>query len=159
MAVLRYRDTFSRFPEYSDAIHALKPGCSFGISMNDYETLYWQIDDNKSDPPTEDEIKAKLLDLIKEWEIGEYRRQRYHQYPVLEEQLALLWDDMNSGKIPGKESSEWFKKIQEVKNDIPKGTTTTGPDTQYHAAIKAHGLGLKSYYSDRDNNPVETTST
>jgi len=158
MTVLRYRDTFSRFPEYSDAIHALKPGCSFGISMNDYETLSWQLEDNKVGPPTEDEIKAKLLELISEWEVAEYKRQRYHQYPVLEEQLALLWDDMDSGKIPGKDSSEWFKRIQEVKNSVPKGSLT-GPDTQFHAAIKAHELGLKSYYGDENNNPVETTST
>lgn len=122
MAVLRYRDNFSRFPEYSDAIIALRPGACFGISLNDWNSLYWQAEDNGSMPPTEEEVKAKLQELIAEWEEVEYRRQRYLNYPCIEEQLALLWDDMESGKIPGKETSDWFAKIKEIKENIPKGS-------------------------------------
>ena len=122
MAVLRYRDNFKRFPEYSDAIIALRPGACFGISMNDWSTLYWQAEDNTSMPPTEEEVKDKLEELIAEWEEVEYKRQRYLNYPCIEEQLALLWDDMESGKIAGKETSNWFARIKEVKENIPKGS-------------------------------------
>ena len=58
MGVLRFRDNFKRFPEYSDAIAALRPGSSFGITMNDYNSLYWQAESNTDMPPTEEEIKA-----------------------------------------------------------------------------------------------------
>ena len=123
MTVLRFRDNFKKFPEYADAIAALTPEASFGISMNDYSTLYWQ-DDNTVLPPTEVEVKEKLAELIAEWEIEEYRRQRYLEYVSVEEQLALLWDDMDSGRISGKETSLWYAHIKEIKEKYPKPEST-----------------------------------
>ena len=119
MTKFNIRDTFKRFPEYADAIVALRPGAGFGINMNDYTSLYW--DPNNTDqPPTEDEIKEKVTELIAEWELNEYRRQRYIQYTSVEEQLALLWDDMDAGIIPGKETSAWYSHIKEIKEQFPK---------------------------------------
>jgi hypothetical protein len=118
MAGLRHRNAFKKYPEYTDAIIALNPdGCAFSIEMNDYGTLKWF---GAGFPPTEEDIKAKLEELVVEYEKQTYKWERYKQYLTVEEQLAQLWDDMDSGKIPGKESSEWFKTIQEVKNNTPK---------------------------------------
>jgi hypothetical protein len=119
MTVFRFRDNFKKFPEYADAIAALVPESSFGISMNDYSSLYWQ-DDNKVLPPTEEEIKSKLNELIAEWEIEQYGRNRYLEYDSVEEQFALLWDDMDSGRIAGKETSLWYAHIKEIKEKYPK---------------------------------------
>jgi tRNA U34 5-methylaminomethyl-2-thiouridine-forming methyltransferase MnmC len=119
MTKFNFRDTFKRFPEYADAIVALRPGAGFGINMNDYTSLYWDPN-NTEQPPTEDEIKEKVTELIAEWELNEYRRQRYIQYTSVEEQLALLWDDMDAGIIPGKETSAWYSHIKEIKEQFPK---------------------------------------
>lgn len=118
MPKVNFRKTFKRFPEYSDAIIALRPGSAFGINMNEYTSLYWDPQ-NESQPPSEDEIKTKLVELISEWELVEYRRQRYLEYAPLEEQMALLWDDMDAGLIPGKETSNWYAAVKEIKDKYP----------------------------------------
>jgi len=35
-------------------------------------------------------------------------------------QLALLFDDIHHGRLPGKETSEWYKHVLSVKQRIPK---------------------------------------
>jgi hypothetical protein len=35
-------------------------------------------------------------------------------------QLEKLWDDMDAGRLPGKDTSEWYKHIKQTKVDIPK---------------------------------------
>lgn len=127
MSTLRFNQTFKRFPEYADAIVALRPGSGFGIEMNDYSTLHWNSDENDDQlPPTEDEIKEKLKELHVEWQAEQYRRLRYIEYPTNEEQLALLYDDMAAGRIPGAETSQWFAKIKETKEKYPVGSQPIG---------------------------------
>lgn len=122
MSRFNFRNNFKRFPEYADAIVALKPGCAFGIELNNYSTLYWDMAQNSGvEPPTEEEIKAKLAELHSEWQTEQYRRLRYLEYLSVEEQLALLWDDMDAGLIPGKETSNWYSSVKEIKEKYPKG--------------------------------------
>ena len=49
-----------------------------------------------------------------------YDIERRFNYPPIVEQLDQLWHDMNSGTIPGKESSNWFNVIKDVKEMYPK---------------------------------------
>jgi hypothetical protein len=121
MAGLRTRTAFGKPPEYSDAIIALAPGCSFGITLNDYSSIIWQ-DENPCGCPSEPEIIEKLSELQASYDAVVYRWQRYKKYLTVEEQLAQLWDDMNDGIIPGKETSSWFAYIQSVKEEHPKPT-------------------------------------
>lgn len=107
-----------RVPERADAIRELSPNAAFGIANNDYNKLDWQSPDIAK--PSEEEVEAKLTELTATWAAVEYQKERFKEYPKIEDQLALLWDDMNSGVIPGKETSTWFASIQEVKNNIPK---------------------------------------
>jgi len=44
---------------------------------------------------------------------------RTTQYPSYAEQLALLFDDMRDGIIPGKETSKWYAAIQAIKDTYP----------------------------------------
>lgn len=118
MTGLRHKSAFKRYPEYADAIVALGSGGSFSIESNNYSTLKWYNQQIKK--PSEAEIKQKLDELIEEYNQQAYRFERYKQYLTVEEQLAQLWDDMNSGIIPGKEDSAWFKHIKDVKDTIPK---------------------------------------
>jgi len=110
--------SFGRPPEYSTAIVDLCPGASWSISGDDYSTLMWNSADIPK--PSEDEIKAKLEEQKSDWNSLQYSIKRFNEYPKIEDQLALLWDDMDKGIIPGKETSSWFASIQEVKNNIPK---------------------------------------
>lgn len=118
--LVKFKQEFPRFPEYSDAIAKLRPGAPFGIIMNDYTSIDWQ--DESSAPPTETEIKAKLEELIAEWEVADFRRHRYLAYPEIEVQLAMIYDDMAAGRLPGAETSEWFALIKGIKEQYPPGT-------------------------------------
>jgi hypothetical protein len=40
-------------------------------------------------------------------------------YPSVEEQLDLLWHDMDEGRIAGKDTSRWFGALKSVKNAHP----------------------------------------
>lgn len=109
--------SFATYPTYADAIMALVPGARFGISENNYANIDWQGDEPL---PSEDAVKSKLEELVSEYELIAYQRDRFLGYPTIHDQLEMLWDDMNNGIIPGKETSTWFAAIQEVKNNIPK---------------------------------------
>lgn len=49
-----------------------------------------------------------------------YDLARKQEYPDFAEQLDMLYHDMDSGIIPGKETSKWFEKVKEVKENNPK---------------------------------------
>lgn len=49
----------------------------------------------------------------------EYARKRAAEYPDLAEQFDLLFHDMTSGK--GDKTGEWYKAVNKVKTDNPKG--------------------------------------
>lgn len=110
--------SFGRPPEYFSAIQALCPGAAFSIELNNYSTLNWLSPE--IDKPSEDAIKAKLEELESAWNSQEYARTRFTDYPFVEDQLALLWDDMDAGIIPGKETSKWYAAIKEIKDNNPK---------------------------------------
>ena len=57
---------------------------------------------------------------LREPPITSYEQHRRFNYPSISEQLDALWHDMNSGSIPGKESSNWFKSIKDIKEMYPK---------------------------------------
>lgn len=43
-------------------------------------------------------------------------------YPPISEQLDMLWHDMDGGRIPGKDASEWYAAIKTVKDTQQPGT-------------------------------------
>lgn len=50
-----------------------------------------------------------------------YDSRRYNEYPPLQEQLGLLWHDINDGLLgESAKNSTWYKKIKEVKDKHPK---------------------------------------
>jgi hypothetical protein len=47
-----------------------------------------------------------------------YARDRQQSYPVLAEQLDMLFHDMTAGK--GDKTGDWYKALKKVKDDNPK---------------------------------------
>lgn len=58
--------------------------------------------------------------VLKDPTPSSYEIERRMWYPTIGDQLDTLWHDMYSGKIPGKENSEWFNLIADIKNQYPK---------------------------------------
>ena len=80
---------------------------------NDYSTLEWT--DIEIPKPTEEEVTAEIERLDKEHNYKEYRSENY---PLIQEQLDMLWHSMDKGEIP--KSEEFYKKIVEVKENYIK---------------------------------------
>lgn len=49
-----------------------------------------------------------------------YDLARRMEYPGVEEQLDMLFHDMETGLVPGKESSDWYAAVKLVKENNPK---------------------------------------
>lgn len=54
-----------------------------------------------------------------EWS-GTWREYRLGNYPGYNEQLDMLFNDLDSGAIPGKETSIWYAAIKAIKDKYPK---------------------------------------
>ena len=49
-----------------------------------------------------------------------YDLARRMNYPFTDDQLDLLWHDMDEGRVPGKETSKWYQAIKHIKTRYPK---------------------------------------
>jgi hypothetical protein len=80
------------------------------LSGNTYSGLEWR--DDTITKPTEAELQAA-------YNAGKYVYER--QYPAINDQLDLLWHDINDGKIStAAKSSSWFLAVKAVKDANPK---------------------------------------
>lgn len=82
------------------------------------ETEAWDKDGNVVELD-ESKIETEIIRLQAEWDSQAYARNRKEEYPELAEQLDLLFHDMTSGK--GDKTGEWYKAVNKVKTDNPKG--------------------------------------
>ena len=69
--------------------------------------------------PTQAEIDETVIRVQAEFDASQYARDRKAEYPDIAEQLDLLFHDMTSGK--GDKTGEWYKAVNKVKTDNPKG--------------------------------------
>ena len=100
-------------PEKFDAILSLVGGELSQLA--DGSIVY----NSEQEPPSDSDIDAKLASMQAEYDAQEYARNRKEEYPELAEQLDLLFHDMTSGK--GDKTGEWYKAVNKVKTDNPKG--------------------------------------
>lgn len=94
------------------ALNILVPGCSYILEGENYESIIWS-EKNTSDLPSKEEIDKILDRLTKE----HYRQKSYHS---IEDQLDMLWHDMDEERIPGKDTSEWYLMVKGIKEAHPK---------------------------------------
>ena len=86
-----------------------------------YEGDVWRcIDENEVEVTIDTtKVDAEEKKLQAEYDAQAYARTRAEQYPDLAEQLDLLYHDMTSDK--GDKTGEWYKAVNKVKTDNPKG--------------------------------------
>jgi hypothetical protein len=87
-----------------------------------HEDFEWVVGPDKiiDGKQTADYTYSNGTIALKKQDTLSYEVERRYNYPSLVDQLDQLWHDMNSGTIPGKETSEWFQSIAEVKEKYPK---------------------------------------
>lgn len=88
------------------AIKELCPNSTFSIENNDYSTLWWD-EKNSLPKPTEDEVNAKVAEIeIRDAHVWK----RIRAYPNIEEQLDMIYHDIDN----------WKATIKAVKDKYPK---------------------------------------
>ena len=112
-------------PKFIHAIAELAPNVSYTYDPETEEILTWDDPvEGKPDgfgitQPTKAEIDAELKRQQDQYDALNYSRKRKEEYPDLAEQFDLLFHDMTSGK--GDKTGEWYKAVNKVKTDNPKG--------------------------------------
>lgn len=124
MPTLTRRRIFNDQPDVTTAIQELRPGASFAVEYaNDgdhYATLQW-YPENEQLAPTRTEVDAKLAEQKAAWEAQSYARNRFVEYPYLEVQFGMLYDDIEAGKFgEDAKTGKWFTAMKAVKDKYPK---------------------------------------
>ena len=101
------------------AIKALRPGCTFEISVAGGGVTYhkWYHPDGLK-APNKSEIDEEMAYQEKLAKHYQYAYDRCRHYPDGFEQLDMLWHAIDDGQEL--QNSQWFKAIKEVKEKFPK---------------------------------------
>ena len=68
---------------------------------------------------SEEEINAKLAELIVDYDAKQYQRDRQPEYPQIGNQLDMLYHAIDAGKV--NKTSDFYKALKAVKDKHPKG--------------------------------------
>ena len=98
-----------------DAIRALDPNTTAGVSNNDINKIHWQGNNPKN--LTKEQIQIKYDELVEADKKLQYQRDR--KYPEIGEQLDKLFHDIDQGKLD--KTGGFFKALKAVKDAHPKG--------------------------------------
>ena len=102
------------------AIKALRPTARYDMSASGghFEFTRWE-DDANTKPPTKNEIMAELEYQNKFIEHHQYFLDRASNYPDITVLINQLWEAIDTGAIPGKET-KFYESIKEVNDKFPK---------------------------------------
>ena len=93
------------------SIRAINPNAEVTVNAEDINQITWL---NGTQPIPANEILAKQQELITEYNVKQYQRDRAKEYPSIQEQLDLqYWDKINN-------TNNWEQAINAVKNKYPK---------------------------------------
>lgn len=97
----------------SQALTKLRPGATWVIRGEEsYANIEWT--DSSQSMPTEQQVLDEAARLQAEFEYNQYRRDRAKVYPIIQDQLDMLyWDKING-------TDTWQQAIDEVKAQYPK---------------------------------------
>ena len=81
------------------------------------------IDNPVTELPTEAEINAKLVELqdIYDEKNQPYKTNRRREFPSIQDQLAMIYDDIEKGTLD--KNGSFYNAIKGVKDKYPKGDT------------------------------------
>ena len=97
----------------SKALQSLRPGAEWSLIGDD---LIWL--DGVQTQPTQEEIDDEITRLQSEYDDKEYQRNRAENYPLLGDQLDMLWHAIDAGTL--NKTSDFYKTIKAVKDAHPK---------------------------------------
>ena len=92
------------------AIKAINPSAEFNATTID--SIDW-LNGTASISKSDIQAKAEELRLA-----GEYKINRANAFPIYNEQLDKLYDDITNGKLDA--TGEWYQSIKAVKDANPK---------------------------------------
>jgi hypothetical protein len=93
------------------SIKAINPNAQVSVNAEDINQITWL---NGTTPIPTNEILAKQQELIAEYNLKQYQRNRAKAYPSIQEQLDLqYWDKINN-------TDNWEQAINAVKAQYPK---------------------------------------
>ena len=98
------------------ALKSLRPGASWALRGQEYSGLEWR--DDTQEKPSEQDILDEIERLKPLREQLQYRSQRKDEYPPIEDQLDMLWHEMDQGNTP--KSASFYNAIKAVKDKYPK---------------------------------------
>jgi hypothetical protein len=94
-----------------NSIKAINPNAEVSVNAEDINQITWL---NGTTPISANEILAKQQELIAEYNLKQYQRNRAKAYPSIQEQLDLqYWDKVNG-------TDTWEQAINAVKAQYPK---------------------------------------
>ena len=88
--------------EYFAGQAAKALGANSQFSLSKSEVIDWM--DNKN-PPTSEEMNAKITELEAEYDAQEYARKRQAEYPSIEELVVALYDTDDKADIEAKRAT------------------------------------------------------
>tara|TARA_B100000131_G_scaffold278671_1_gene283346 strand:+ start:447 stop:806 length:360 start_codon:yes stop_codon:yes gene_type:complete len=94
-------------PGIETAIKTLRPGARWDLSNRTF--LAFECDDG-SGPPTWEELDAEMERECEIYNYYLYERQRAKEYPKIEDQLDMIYHDID----------KWRKTIGDIKDKYPK---------------------------------------
>jgi hypothetical protein len=98
------------------ALQKLRPNAKY--TLVNTEIIKWE-DPNGLPPPNWKEIEQIVEEDRKQNESLQYARDRKAAYASLEDQLDMIWSDMQKNKIAFQDSI-WYNSIKEIKEKYPK---------------------------------------
>lgn len=109
--------TNQEFAQYvGRALAALRPGAHWAINDDhQYEDIVWN--DVDTTIPSKADVTTKIEELIALDVSLQYQKDRAPNYPLLEQQLDMLYHDIKSGNL---ESGSWITAIEAIKSQYPK---------------------------------------
>ena len=101
----------------SDAIQSLRPNAQ---CMVDDGVVTWY--DTEQTEPTSAEIDAEVIRLQAEYDSQEYARDRATEYPLIGDQLDMLWHAIDTGDWTAAKVklTSFYTELKAVKDKYPK---------------------------------------
>ena len=106
-------------PGVDTAIDVLRPGARWAINGRKGVVISDWEDDEGREPPTQEEIQSELQREIEVYDYYSYEREREKEFPLIEDQLDMLYHDIKNGNL---ENGSWIQSIDHIKNKFPKPT-------------------------------------
>ena len=101
----------------TDALLSLKPKAKWVLRGDELEWL-----DAVQTEPTQEEIDAEVTRLQAEYDSQEYARNRKEEYPLIGDQLDMLWHAIDTGDWTAAKVklTSFYTELKAVKDKYPK---------------------------------------